>query len=162
MGIYARLSSSDVNTDLIYFGSKAGSNNRYWIGNKDSQIYYGWNTNTYRQTNIVANTTNIIVMNYLNSRKSMFNDEIIKDIGNTGLNSNNHSIYIFGGNDSGSASYKSSIKLYEFKISDGDTLTHEFIPCYRKSDGEIGLYDKVENKFYTNAGTGTFIKGNDV
>ena len=87
---------------------------------------------------------------------------VIKDIGNTGLNSNNHSIYIFGGNDSGSASYKSSIKLYEFKISDGDTLTHEFIPCYRKSDGEIGLYDKVENKFYTNAGTGTFIKGNDV
>lgn len=37
-----------------------------------------------------------------------------------------------------------------------------FIPCYRRSDNVIGLYDLVENKFYTNAGTGNFLKGPDV
>lgn len=38
----------------------------------------------------------------------------------------------------------------------------EFVPCYRKSDGEIGMYDTVSKTFYTNAGTGTFLKGADV
>ena len=41
-------------------------------------------------------------------------------------------------------------------------LVRDFIPCYRISDGVIGLYDKVSGKFYTNAGTGTFTKGADV
>lgn len=50
-------------------------------------------------------------------------------------------------------------KIYEFKLYENDILVRNFIPCYRKSDGEIGLYDKVNNKFYTNAGTGEFIKG---
>ena len=36
------------------------------------------------------------------------------------------------------------------------------VPCYRKSDNVIGAYDTVTDTFYTNAGTGTFTKGNDV
>lgn len=36
------------------------------------------------------------------------------------------------------------------------------VPCYRKSDGEIGMYDLVNGVFYTNSGSGTFIKGDDV
>ena len=38
----------------------------------------------------------------------------------------------------------------------------DFIPCYRNSDGEIGLYDSINDIFYTNQGTGTFTKGPDV
>ena len=52
--------------------------------------------------------------------------------------------------------------LYSLKIWSGDTIVRYFIPCYRISDNVIGLYDKVEGKFYTNAGTGTFTKGADV
>lgn len=36
------------------------------------------------------------------------------------------------------------------------------IPCYRKSDDVIGMYDTVTQTFYINAGTGTFLKGADV
>ena len=54
-------------------------------------------------------------------------------------------------------------KLHYGKIYDStNTLIREFIPCYRKSDNVIGLYDKVNNVFYTNNGTGTFTKGSDV
>lgn len=49
-------------------------------------------------------------------------------------------------------------KLYSFEI----VGKFNGIPCYRKADGEIGLYDIVNNVFYTNAGTGTFLKGNNV
>ncbi len=58
--------------------------------------------------------------------------------------------------------YISHAKIYFTKIYDNDKLVRNFVPCYRKSDGVIGLYDKVENKFYTNGGTGNFIKGADV
>lgn len=53
-------------------------------------------------------------------------------------------------------------QLYSFKCSINGVLTNELVPCYRKSDNEVGLYDIVENKFYTNQGSGTFIKGADV
>lgn len=49
--------------------------------------------------------------------------------------------------------------LYSFKIYNGETLLHNLIPVERQSDGELGLYDTLTDKFYGNAGTGTFEKG---
>ena len=54
------------------------------------------------------------------------------------------------------------MKLYVCKMYEGNTLTRNFVPCYRKSDNVIGLYDLVGEKFYTNSGSGTFKKGSDV
>lgn len=58
--------------------------------------------------------------------------------------------------------YWGKYKIYEHKFYDNNTLIRDFVPCYRKADNVIGLYDKVNGVFYTNAGTGTFLKGNDV
>ena len=53
-------------------------------------------------------------------------------------------------------------KLYGMTMTyEGEPLL-ELIPCYRKSDNVIGLYDMVGGTFYTNNGTGTFTKGDDV
>ena len=39
----------------------------------------------------------------------------------------------------------------------------KLIPCYRKADNEIGLYDTVNDVFYTNANSvGYFDKGSDI
>ena len=51
------------------------------------------------------------------------------------------------------------MKLYSFKMYDNDVLVRNFIPCKRNSDNEIGLYDEVNDVFYTNSGTGTFSYG---
>ena len=60
-------------------------------------------------------------------------------------------------------SYYANYKLYRFEVIDtNNILVKHLIPCYRKSDNEIGLYDLVNNEFYINQGTGTFLKGNDV
>lgn len=48
-------------------------------------------------------------------------------------------------------------KVYSVKIYKNGTLVRDYISVYRKSDKEIGLYDKVEGKFYENAGSGEFI-----
>ena len=65
------------------------------------------------------------------------------------------------------------MKLYSFLIYDDDKLVRNFIPCYStttvtdvegivRAKDRIGLYDIVNNKFYTNKESGTFKKGNDV
>ena len=48
-------------------------------------------------------------------------------------------------------------KLYSFKAWKNGELIRNFVPCYRKSDGEVGLYDLVTKEFFANAGTGEFI-----
>ena len=74
---------------------------------------------------------------------------------------NNIAIFTVGRPDL-SSSWAITAKLYSCKIYDNGTLVRDFIPCYRISDGEVGLYDLVNNQFYTNQGTGTFAKGSDI
>lgn len=75
-----------------------------------------------------------------------------------------HPLYILWNNQAGvgEASRKPYGRIYYFKIYENDVLIRDFIPCYRKSNGEIGLYDKIYCKFYSNLGTGTFLKGKDI
>lgn len=47
-------------------------------------------------------------------------------------------------------------KYFGSRWWDGDTLIRNYIPCYRKSDGKVGMYDTVTKSFFTNAGTGEF------
>ena len=69
----------------------------------------------------------------------------------------NNNLIIFKVN--GSSGSGMSIQLYDFKMYDNNVLVRNFIPCYRISDNVIGLYDIVNNVFYTNQGSGTFTKG---
>lgn len=55
-----------------------------------------------------------------------------------------------------------SCTLYEYTITVGGEIVSHCVPCYRKADDVVGLYDIVNDTFYTNAGTGTFAKGPNV
>lgn len=70
---------------------------------------------------------------------------------------------IFASYNGGTEGYLPSIsRIYSFKIYDNDFLVRNFVPCYRISDGVVGLYDVINDVFYTNAGTGDFTKGNNI
>ena len=51
------------------------------------------------------------------------------------------------------------IDLYSFKIYENNVIVKEFVPCKRNSDDVIGLFDIINNVFYTNQGTGSFTAG---
>ena len=72
------------------------------------------------------------------------------------------SIYLLNVNTDMFNSNGSSAIIYSAKIYDGNNEIRNYIPCYRKADNKPGLYDLVNGEFYTNQGTGTFSKGNDV
>lgn len=54
------------------------------------------------------------------------------------------------------------IKFKKFDIYEDNELVRNFVPCYRKADQVIGMYDTVTQTFFTNSGSGAFIKGSDV
>lgn len=70
-------------------------------------------------------------------------------------------MYIFGNNNNGSLSVGSSAKLYNCSIYDNGVLIRSFVPC-KNASGTVGLYDSVNNQFYQNAGSGTFIAGPEI
>lgn len=53
-------------------------------------------------------------------------------------------------------------KLYYFRLYESDAIVCDLVPCYRKIDNVAGVYDVVNDVFYTNAGSGTFTVGPDV
>lgn len=53
---------------------------------------------------------------------------------------------------------KMAAKLYSCKIYDNGLLIRDYIPV-KDDNGQIGLYDLVNEQFYANAGTGSFTEG---
>lgn len=62
-------------------------------------------------------------------------------------------------NGGGGISYNNS-KIYGCKIYDNDILVRNYIPALR-SDGIAGLYDAVNDTFYTSSSTSNFVAGGD-
>lgn len=71
---------------------------------------------------------------------------------------NNH-LGLFCRGNNGTFDRFATCRIYEYWYYEGDTLIQHMIPVKRKSDNVLGMYDLVEDVFYTNIGTGTFIEG---
>ena len=53
--------------------------------------------------------------------------------------------------------YPSSMLLYSLKMRNGTETIRDFVPCYRKADNQVGLYDLVTKSFFGNQGGGTIL-----
>lgn len=66
--------------------------------------------------------------------------------------------YLFARNYSG-ANKLSKVRIFSFKVYRAGVIIKDFAPARRKSDGIIGMLDKVGNVFYANSGSGVFLYG---
>lgn len=73
-------------------------------------------------------------------------------------------LFLFGQNYGGSLSNGSTSNIYRCTIWNkaNGNMVADLVPCYRKSDDVIGMFDLVSETFKTNGGTGTFTKGGNV
>lgn len=74
----------------------------------------------------------------------------------------NLNYFLFACNEKNVASWNGGGIIWAYKIKNGSELIRDYVPCYRKSDNVAGLYDLANSTFYANAGTGTFLIGNEV
>ena len=78
------------------------------------------------------------------------------------LTSNPMFLFARGNKTSSVTTSGTQFRLYSFELINDGELVWSAIPCYRKIDGAIGLYNAVDNRFYENIGTEAFIKGENI
>ena len=71
-----------------------------------------------------------------------------------------YNLFIFATNKAGSPDIRGESRIYYMKIYDNDVLVRDFVPAV-DIKGQYGFFDKLNNQFYTNKGSGTFIVGNN-
>ena len=161
--------------DRVAMGSRLDANaTRFYAPYplSSNSFYYGFNTGVSKSTGAVANRMYRSSLNFLNNRVATVKEEETNamefaDVLTSTLSQHDAPIGIFCylRKDSAGEFYSGSSRdtiFYNARISQGREIVREYIPCYRKSDGEIGLYETFTGQFLTNAGTGTFTKGAEI
>ncbi len=145
---------SSNQSPTIYIASSNKGELNSWCGS--------W-TSSNITTSLSLNTLHTLTVNYSSSWRSWVYDGTSSSTSSWISNSaNNTSWYMCFFSDGSTPVTKCYMKLYSAKITVNWTLTRDFVPCYRKSDSVIWLYDRVWKQFYTNAGSGTFTKWWDI
>jgi hypothetical protein len=154
----------DYNTGYrVPFGTRKGGTLQFFIGSARQNGRNDWYLR-YEGQDIVAPTgaPSVKGFHHADLNKNYYTLDDYTHTFNYKNFQSNYNCYIFCVNESDTRSYSSAMELYNFKLYDNGTLIRDYIPCRRKSDNVLGLYDVVNNQFYTNAGTGVFIAGPEV
>ena len=162
-------------TDTNLFGARIGSAQKSQVvfintsSNKGIAIHYGISATEridtgwiYRE-NLIDIKTKLEVQNTLVDTTIIVNDNIVyQSVQNKTDFTSSITDFLFARNYNGVVVLCGKFKIYTCKLYNNEILERDFIPCYRKSDDVIGMYDTVTQTFYTNAGSGFFTKGADV
>ncbi len=135
------------------------TDNRFVFGYGNGKTAYGYN-GSYITDIAFPQEKATFSLNYFNDRYFVYKNYFFSL--DRSLNEKLPEIYLFAQKSSASTPQKLSYKCYSFEITENEKLVLKFIPCYRKADGVIGMFDVVSRNFFVNSGTGTFLKGEDV
>lgn len=142
------------------FGSRNGNDSHFWEfmrnTNNTMSAYYG--TNDVGRLNNVYGTERSV-------------HKIDKNVYTAGDSSHTftyqsfsmpYTAFLFATNNKGAAMYPARYTMYYAKVYDNGNLIRDLVPARRDSDSVVGMYDLVNDLFYVNSGTGTFVAGPDI
>ena len=162
--INAKLISTQRNTSYYLFGSRI-ENKRYMIavgGSTDKYLLDFINGN-YRINSLVSSFDGKFHTHKV-TNLSYYIDGILQGSKSSLTFTNTSSAYLFDVRGDGNAPVAHGAQSWEIKyckIWNGNNLIRDFIPCKNPSN-VIGMYDTVNDVFYSNAGSGSFIAGAEV
>ncbi len=157
--IISEFASTDITQNRCYvFGVYGNSNQRIQFSYSDPAFIGWWDQYTNSISYFEVDTNKHIIK--VSKGEFILDDKNINTM-KDGYFASYTPIYMFALNANETISNVSKIKLYNTEIYKEGTLIRKYIPCYRKSDNVAGLYDLVNNIFYTNSGTGSFISGDE-
>jgi len=158
--------------DRIPMGARLDTNaTRFYVCYPLSSTgsYYGFNSGLTLSGSFAVNTKYICQTNFLCSRMAGIftpnGDRKSSGIITSTLTTQDGPVSIFGFRycSTGNVTSKREYKFYGARLSQLFEVVREYIPCYRKSDGEVGLYETFTKTFLTNdAGVGSFTYGAEI
>lgn len=145
------------------FGSRgSGSSDRcFYIGLNNTRWYINYNNVSNYSLGIDWGEVDTNIHILKNNGGAFYFDDVNVITFPSGTFTGAYNAIMFGANSKGTI-LASQSRVYYCKIYNNSTLIRDFVPCYRKTDSVAGMYDLANNVFYTNAGIGTFVVGNDV
>lgn len=141
------------------FGTESATSKRFCFFPRNSNNYLVFQLSSEEyNTSSVSLSTNVVYEARLTNKIFVLNNytRVFSPSSFTAGNT----VHIFKRN--GGSNLYGSYKLYRLTFFENDSPVRDFIPAKRKSDNVLGLYDTVNNVFYTNAGSGTFTAGPNV
>lgn len=153
-------------SDTATMGSRASgsTNGRCYIFYPRATTvgYIGWNTAQSWSVSTTANTMYITRLNWLNSRKAVIlnadgSTKATKSISGTLVQQTSPIDICTYNNGNGRA-----MSLYGARLSQDGEVVREYIPCYRKSDGEIGVIETFTQTFLPSQVANGFTCGADI
>lgn len=158
-GFYVRAYCTTSGGNHGCFGARGDSptDDRCWI-NFSTTIEFAWNTYVTSVSNY-TNTWVEIEHNLFNSRTGTL-DGVVKRSNYPTLASITRNVYLFGVNSTNGASILFTGRISRFKISQGSDVVMDMIPVRKNSVGY--MYDQVSGQLFGNAGSGSFVLGNDI
>lgn len=164
------VASFPVMHDRIPMGSRvdSGANRFYCVYPLSvNSVYYGFNTGSSISCKLSVDTVYRLQTNFLNSRLVNVYDEngIRKGGGSISetLTQQTVPVAIFGYHNgvNGTVTSKREYALYNARCSRRYEVVRDYMPCRRKSDKILGLYEKFTKLFLTSE-TGLFVGGPDI
>lgn len=138
--------SNNPRTDALFISSNTGTTSGFLFGAHRGKLY--------SRSKIQLNTDYVSSINYFNDGKFVLGGATVGSVGtNTVYNA---SIVLFARlNVNNSNISISHSKIYYTEFTEGNKITHKFIPCLDTNDVPC-MYDIVSKTTLYNVGTGTF------
>lgn len=125
---------------------------------KDDTKSSDWKLNTWHKLNLET-TNSGTKLEVKDATGKLLNTKTTKNTYAT-----NKSIWLFGTNTK--SGNWSQVKMKQVKMFENGTLVRHFVPCYRIEDKVVGMFDVVNEEFYTNANSkksgATFVAGPEI
>ena len=145
--------------------ARSGNNRLYLchVGKPSNTFYFyfGYGSATQSSTVPTTNTRYLIETDLSVGSQSMKVNGISIATGSSSTTYNlGVNLYLFGMNY-GTPQYLTFAKLYSCKIMDGSTLVRDYMPAI--DENSVGyMFDTISHSLYANAGTGSFVVGNEI
>ena len=169
LSFYKDFFSTETENQQAFFGALNDEGNRpfaFRLYNLNWQTYFVDASDPHSKSWVPFPITGSVEMNFKNSRTCQLeqNGQKIQFSLSSLTYEWDSNLWIFAQNvgDTHTVMWNARYCLKSMQITQGNDLIRDFVPCYRVSDNVAGLYDLVNDVFYTNAGEGTFIVGGNV
>lgn len=151
--------TASLNDNIFLEVTSTVSNRCVLEGRGTTMIRTIWGNNSYREAANSISGLNV------DADINLYPNLVVngRNYGSASVTGQSRTAFLFAGNDIGSLNRRSYVRIKYLKITNSSNVVQrEYYPCYRKSDSVAGLYDRKNNVFYTNKGSGTFVVGANV
>lgn len=154
----------DSSSGNSYTGGHIGSPGNRWLVGSQRNTYYYFAVGTSNIATEFKYGNRDIVEAYWEDKASYIKVNGVKP---TSVNFANYALadeptytfYLGAVNRNGSPSSIPKLIIYGGKFYQDDVFLRDYVPCVRKSDNAIGLYDLVNSSFLAMSGSGSLLNG---